>query len=123
MNKLSIILFSVLLGSCDVGGYDYDKAKFKVSNISDNSIDSLIITNHFNDEINLKTVYKFDSGQMKNIKIDMTETTSDGSYTIKYKMNGEWYEEGFGYYTNGRQTEELISIKIMDADSLMIEDF
>ena len=121
MKKLSIVVILIILQAFNLGGNDYDKAKFSVSNNSDTTIDSLIITNHQSDEINSKVAYKLKSNESKDIEIDMTEAGGDGNYVISHKLNGEWYNEAFGYYTNGGQTEELISIRIIDEDSLIID--
>ena len=122
MNKLSILAILILLQSCDLGGDNYDKAKFQISNKSDSHIDSLIITNHQKDKINTKVVYDLDVHETKKINIDMTDVGGDGNYNIKYKINSKWYGKSFGYFTNGSQTEELISIQIIDTDSIIIDN-
>jgi len=119
MNKLSILAILFLLQSCVMD--DYKNASFEIKNKSQFYIDSLLVTNHQSDEINSKKAYEFEAKESKSLSIDMTNAEGDGDYIIKYKVKGEWYEKRFGYFTNGSQIEELISIIIIDIDSLLID--
>jgi hypothetical protein len=114
-----ILLITSLLSSC---GKDYKKAKFEVINKSNIAIDSLTIINRPSDEVNKLSVYNLDENKSQKIDIDMTNAEGDGRYTLSYKMNKIWITKHFGYYTNGSQTEELISIHVVSADSIIIEN-
>lgn len=120
MKKLFLTFYVVtfVLASC---GKNYDTAKFEVINKSNVKLDSLIITNSQNDKIKNHSYYYLKVNETRNIDVNMTNSGGDGSYTISYKVDGIWYTKHFGYYTNGGQFEELISIHIFSPDSLFID--
>ena len=111
---LILLTISLMLSSCS----EYT-AKFEVNNKSEFEIDSIIILNHELDSKNT-SYYSLDMNEKKKIEVDMTNVSGDGNYQIRYKLDGQWYAQRFGYYTNGSQMETLITIDIVEEDSLKI---
>ncbi len=115
---LPLLIVTFVLASC---GRNYDLAKFEVINKSNINLDSLTITNSQNDEINKLSFSYLEANKTLSLDVVMSNTEGDGSYTITFKANGIRYTKRFGYYTNGSQFEELISIHVFSPDSLFID--
>ena len=94
------------------------KAKFEITNNTDNVIDSINIRS-FDNESN-PNYLRLTSGQCQTYWLDMTNLPKvDGDYLLTYK--GYMYKTiRFGYFSNGSPMEKVIKIKI-ENDTVIIE--
>jgi hypothetical protein len=121
LNKLIVfITLATTLQSCGFFNGDYDNAIFEITNNTSEKIDSLFITNSHNDSVNLSHLYYLKPKETTKITIDMTNAEGDGDYNLHFKSNHNWHIKRFGYFTNGSQTEKLITIQINENDSITI---
>jgi hypothetical protein len=121
INKLIVfITFAATHQSCGFFNGDYHNARFEITNNSSEKIDSLFITNSHNDSVNLNHLYYLNPKQITKITIDMTNAEGDGDYNLHFKSNHNWHIKRLGYFTNGSQTEKLITIQINKNDSITI---
>jgi len=123
INKLMLIIScTALIQSCNYVNPRPDVAKFEIINNSNNHLESLTISNQRTENTKPKIVYSLNPDELIKIEIDMTNVKgADGDYKLQYKINDTSYIKYFGYYTNGSQTENLISISVISADSVLIE--
>ena len=110
------VIFALIFSSCSAS-----HAKLEVENLSTESIDSLIISNNRFKDGSISSVYSINIGELKKIELDMQNVQGDGNYSMRYKFLDIWNTEHFGYFTNGSPMEDVISIKIIDADSVRID--
>ncbi len=115
-----IISILILLGSCAlIDMFDRNNMNsygstidFTIQNDNDIPLNNLMVYLSYEPQINTG-VYFFESNDNKTIQLDMENATEvDGSYTIKYMLNGESQEYALGYYTNGYPLDEVITITI-----------
>lgn len=96
------------------------KAKFEITNLTNQRIDSLSIlpnnnkNNFLNIEANSKSMYN----------IDMTDfPKADGAYTLFYLKNGNKIKNDFGYYSNGIPLESITRILISHDTTLIKQEY
>lgn len=106
------LFFISLLFSCSG-----NNGKFIIINKSDFNIDSLSIMSDSKKQ--LITLKRNDQIEHS---IKMDEVTTDGSYLISFKnsKNNNTITQGFGYYTNGYQIEEAITITVLN-DTILFD--
>ncbi|MBC3844839.1 hypothetical protein H8K90_00470 [Winogradskyella echinorum] len=114
MKKSSSLLLTVIFLitiSCSL-----NKGKFTITNDSDFDIDSLSIIPD-----SKKKLIALKKGDIVNHSILMDEVKSDGRYYLSFKKSGtnQIVSQGFGYYTNGYQIEDVINIRILN-DTILI---
>lgn len=112
---LYIIMLFIFL-SCDKHGID-----FEINNNQNETIDSLTVSNGFNesDKITLKpngkaTVF---------LDFKANNTHSDGNFFIKYYSNKKQILKSFGYYSNGIPSTNKMKIEIAKDTLLVYEAF
>ena len=123
MGYKKIIIVIIIL--CIIGNYLYTNtsktiAKFEITNLTNQRIDSLYIlpdnnkNNFLNIEANSKSMYN----------IDMTDfPKADGSYTLFYMKKGNKIKNHFGYYSNGFPLESLTRILISHDTTLVKQEY
>lgn len=91
--KIYLILFILCLVSCT------KEVDFKVTNASGTTIDSLVVSNGFND-FNFSKLIDGDI-KIKSLNFNEVKVSGDGNYFIKYFFRGKLRLKYFGYYSNG----------------------
>ena len=119
MRILLTILTLILLGSCQRNIRDI-KAKFEISNMTDQSIDSINIK-PFDHESNSNFIH-LEPGESQVYWLEMTELPKvDGDYLLTFKRNQNNKQiKRFGYFTNGYPLEEITKIQI-EKDTVIID--
>lgn len=114
-SKALILLIISCMLSCS-----NNEGKFLITNESDFDIDSLSILPDSN-----KLNIKIKQGESLKHYINMSEAKTDGNYFISFKNieTSKTISRGFGYYTNGYQTEDIINIKILNDTILINSEF
>ncbi|MGV3460413.1 MAG: hypothetical protein ACO1N9_08170 [Flavobacterium sp.] len=82
-----------------------------VKNQSDQTVDSVIVSNGIN-KVKFKKI-----GPKQEVKDKMyfsDEVKSDGGYGVKVYRAGKMEEQGFGYYTNGSPLSDQLIITILN---------
>lgn len=119
-NSLIIIFLLIVLGSCElIDMFDSNNMNsygstidFTIKNNNNIPLNSLMVYLSYEPEINTGD-YVLESNDQITIRLDMENATEvDGSYTIKYMLNGESQEYELGYYTNGYPLDEVITLVI-----------
>lgn len=110
----------ILLGISCMLSCSSNEGKFQITNESDFDLDSLSILPDSN-----KLTIKIEKGESLKHRINMNEAKTDGSYFISFKNveTNKTISRGFGYYTNGYQTEDIINIKILNDTILINSEF
>lgn len=98
------------------------KAKFEISNMTDQSIDSINIK-PFDHESNSNFIHLV-PGESQIYWLEMTELPKvDGDYLLTFKLNQNNKQmKRFGYFTNGYPLEEITEIQI-EKDTVIITIF
>ena len=110
---ISIFIGLLSLTSCN----DWSKGKFRLTNNTLNSIDSICISP---DKYFGKNCISLKPNETKYYETDMGEATTDGGYLIKYKIGLISKSQMFGYFSNGNSMEKLTKI-YFQTDTLKIE--
>jgi hypothetical protein len=109
-------ILMLTLGSCQID----NKAKFEITNTTENPIDSINIKS-YDHEIN-PNYLKLESGESRIYWFNMNNIpTVDGDYLLRFKrMTNKIESERFGYFTNGYPLEEITKIEILK-DTVIID--
>lgn len=110
-----IILFSTITFSCT----NKFGSVFEVENKTNSSIDSLFISNGFNN-VNLN---KIDSNEKVILFLDFNKNNpkSDGNFQIKYKQYNKHRNKMFGYFSNGIPSNKNVKVEIYK-DTIIIHE-
>lgn len=116
IQKLLTIGFLILvITSCEKETIGH----FEIENRTKNTIDSLrIVPNGYESDFYIS----ISPGEIKKYDCNMTDIAdTDGDYKLDYKFDtSNFVSETFGYYTNGYQIEEKITI-IFEIDSIIYD--
>ncbi|WP_420551483.1 hypothetical protein [Tenacibaculum aiptasiae] len=107
MKKIALLILVVVFASCHFCG---SKVEFEIVNNTEFVIDSLNIVP--NSEKPLKNI-TLKPYQKSMYVVDMSDIPPiDGSYNLSYKMNNEFVNKNYGYYSNGIPLEEYVVVTI-----------
>jgi len=111
-SKLKLFILLSCMFSCKS-----NDGHFIISNESDFDINNVSIMPDAN-----KKIVHIKKGEVLNHNINMSEVKTDGSFTISFQnaKTNDSVSQAFGYYTNGYQIENVISIKVL-SDTIIFD--
>jgi hypothetical protein len=110
-----IILFSSITFSCT----NKFGSTFEVENKTNSNIDSLFISNGFNN-VNLNKINKNEKVILF-LDFKKNNPKSDGNFLIKYKLNNKHRNKMFGYFSNGIPSNKNVKVQIYE-DTIIINE-
>lgn len=115
MRKVTLLLLLVAISSCNL-----TKEKgitFRILNTSDFPITEVEISTSEN--LGKISIDRIEKSEDKEGFLSMKDNKMDGSYILKYTINGVTKETSDGYYTNGGGLESYIGYEIQNNTALV----
>ncbi len=107
MKNIVLLILVFFFTSCYFNNY---KVEFEIINNTEFAIDSLKILPNSDKSLNYMSLKPH---QKRSYVIDMFNVPAiDGSYNLKFKLNDEFVDENYGYYSNGTPLDEYIVVTI-----------